>query len=393
MVEKAIQVLHPYEDATEVAPMASEFAHAADVSGDIGQLSIGRLMWRRFLRNRLAVGGAIMLIIMYIIVIFADFFAPYDYLLSNEDFVTRSPQMLHFFDAEGKFHLHPFVYGTKTILDTENLIWLHEDDPEQIFPVHFFVQGRPYKIFGLIATDIHFFGVDEPGTIFLLGTDRNGRDMVSRIIQGGRISMTIGLVGVSLTIIFGSVLGTASGYFGGVVDTVMQRVIELLMSFPSIALWAAFAAALPADMTTITRFFFISIILSLIGWTSLARQVRAKVLAYREMEFASAAKAAGASHMRIILVHMLPNALSHIIVVATLAIPGMILAETALSFLGLGILPPAVSWGTLLQDAQTVAVVLKFPWLMLPGLFVIIAVLSFNFVGDGIRDAADPFAI
>jgi peptide/nickel transport system permease protein len=196
-----------------------------------------------------------------------------------------------------------------------------------------------------------------------------------------------------LTIIFGSVLGTVSGYFGGVVDTIIQRSTELLMSFPSIALWAAFAAALPPDMPNTTRFFFISIILSLIGWTSLARQVRAKVLAYREMDFASAAKAAGASHTRIILVHMLPNALSHIIVVATLAIPGMILAETALSFLGLGILPPAVSWGTLLQDAQPVSVVVKKPWLMLPGLFVILAVLSFNFVGDGFRDAADPFAI
>ncbi|MCB0105023.1 MAG: ABC transporter permease, partial [Caldilineaceae bacterium] len=224
-------------------------------------------------------------------------------------------------------------------------------------------------------------------------TDRSGRDMLSRIIYGGRISMTIGLVGVALTIIFGSVLGTVSGYFGGIVDTVMQRVIELLMSFPTIALWAAFAAALPPDMTATMRFFFISIILSLVGWTGLARQVRAKVLAYREMDFASAAKAAGASHMRIILLHMLPNALSHIIVIATLAIPGMILAETALSFLGLGILPPAVSWGTLLQDAQTVATVIKFPWLMLPGVFVILAVLSFNFVGDGIRDAADPFAI
>ncbi|MCB0064348.1 MAG: ABC transporter permease, partial [Caldilineaceae bacterium] len=264
---------------------------------------------------------------------------------------------------------------------------------EEIYPVKFFVHGRPYELFGLISTDRHFIGVDEPGTLFLLGTDRSGRDMVSRIIYGGQISMTIGLVGVALTIIFGSVLGTVSGYFGGIVDTIMQRVIELLMSFPTIALWAAFAAALPPDMTATMRFFYISVILSLIGWTGLARQVRAKVLAYREMDFASAAKAAGAGHMRIILLHMLPNALSHIIVIATLAIPGMILAETALSFLGLGILPPAVSWGTLLQDAQTVATVIKFPWLMLPGVFVILAVLSFNFVGDGIRDAADPFAI
>ncbi|MBX3014940.1 MAG: ABC transporter permease, partial [Caldilineaceae bacterium] len=366
---------------------------AANVTGDVGQLSIGRLMWRRFLRNRLAVAGAIVLIIIYVVIIFAEFFAPYDHLYSDENFVARPPQLPRFLDDEGNFHLRPFVYGTSTTLDTVNLDWLHEDDKSQRYPLEFFVKGKPYKLFGLIESDRHFYGVAEPGTAFLLGTDRNGRDMVSRIIYGGRVSMTVGLIGITLTILFGSVLGTVSGYFGGVVDTIIQRVTELLMSFPSIALWAAFAAALPADMTNTMRFFFISIILSLIGWTSLARQVRAKVLAYREMDFAAAAKAAGANHARIILIHMLPNALSHIIVVATLAIPGMILGETALSFLGLGILPPAVSWGTLLQDAQTVSVVVKKPWLMLPGLFVIMAVLSFNFVGDGIRDAADPFAI
>lgn len=391
MAEQAIPAPSTFEE--EDSPELVQYAEAAHVSGDIGQLSIGKLMWRRFLRNRLAVGGAIVLIFIYTVVIFADFFAPYEHVISNEDFVARPPQIPRFIDAEGNISLRPFVYGTNTVLDTENFIYVHEDNLEEKYPIKFFVRGREYKLFGLMPTDRHFVGVDEPGTLYLLGTDRSGRDMVSRIIYGGRISMTIGLVGVALTIIFGSVLGTMSGYFGGIVDTVMQRIIELLMSFPSIALWAAFAAALPAEMSNTTRFFFISIILSLIGWTGLARQVRAKVLAYREMDFASAAKAAGASHWRIILLHMLPNALSHIIVIATLAIPGMILAETALSFLGLGILPPAVSWGTLLQDAQTVATIIKFPWLMLPGAFVILAVLSFNFVGDGIRDAADPFAI
>ncbi|MEM7535032.1 MAG: ABC transporter permease [Chloroflexota bacterium] len=390
MAQQAIRATGLLE---EDSPEAAEYAEAAHVSGDIGQLSIGRLMWRRFLRNRLAVGGAIVLIFIYTLVLFADFFAPYEHVISNEDFVTRPPQLLRFVDSEGNFSLRPFVYGTTTVLDTENFIYVHEDNLEEKYPIQFFVEGREYEFFGLFTTNRHFIGVDEPGTLYLLGTDRSGRDMVSRIIYGGRISMTIGLVGVALTIIFGSVLGTVSGYFGGVVDMVMQRVIEVLMSFPSIALWAAFSAALPPEMPMTTRFFFISIILSLIGWTGLARQVRAKVLAYREMDFASAAKAAGASHTRIILLHMLPNAFSHIIVIATLAIPGMILAETALSFLGLGILPPAVSWGTLLQDAQTVATIVKFPWLMLPGVFVILAVLSFNFVGDGIRDAADPFAI
>lgn len=385
-------VLTPIIDE-EDPTLAAGFAKAANVSGDIGQLSVGKLMWRRFLRNRLAVGGGVVLIFLYTMILFAEFVIPYDHFVSNSDFVTRPPQLPRFIDSEGNFHLRPFVYGTETVLDTVNLIYLHKDDPTQIYPIHFFVKGKPYKLFGLIPGDVHLYGVDEPGTVFFLGTDRNGRDMFSRIVIGGRVSMTVGLVGVILTLIFGSVLGTASGYFGGMFDMVLQRAIEILTSFPTIALWAAFAAALPADMTTITRFFFISIILSLLAWTSLARQVRAKVLAYREMDFASAAKAAGASHWRIILVHMLPNALSHIIVIATLAIPGMILAETALSFLGLGIVPPAVSWGALLQDAQTVAVVLKFPWLMLPGFFIIVTVLSFNFIGDGIRDAADPFAI
>ena len=362
-------------------------------AGEIGQLSLWHLIWRRFLRNRLAVAATFVLLLLYLMVAFAEFITPYDHLLSNEDYVARAPQRPRFRDESGRFHLRPFVYGTTTELDTYNLDWVHKDDTSQMYPLKLFVQGDPYKLLGLFPSDRHLYGVDEPGTVFLLGTDRLGRDLFSRIVFGGRISLTVGLIGVSLTILFGSVMGTISGYFGGPVDTVIQRFIELLMSFPTIALWAALAAAMPADITIITRFFLISIILSLIGWTSLARQVRAKVLAFREMEFASAATAAGASHIRIIMVHMLPNALSHIIVIATLAIPGMILAETALSFLGLGILPPAVSWGTLLQDAQTVGVVIKKPWLMMPGAFVIVSVLSFNFLGDGIRDAVDPFAL
>jgi peptide/nickel transport system permease protein len=385
-------------DQSLTLPSAVSEPQAADVevnlsAGEIGQLSLWYLIWRRFLRNRLAVAASFVLLLLYLMVALAEFITPYDHLLSNEDFVARAPQLPRFRDATGQFHLRPFVYGTTTELDTYNLDWVHKDDTSQMFPLKLFVKGDPYKLLGLFPSDRHLYGVDEPGTVFLLGTDRLGRDLFSRIVFGGRISLTVGLIGVSLTILFGSVMGTISGYFGGPVDTVIQRFIELLMSFPSIALWAALAAAMPADITIVTRFFLISIILSLIGWTSLARQVRAKVLAFREMEFSSAATAAGASHFRIIMVHMLPNALSHIIVIATLAIPGMILAETALSFLGLGILPPAVSWGTLLQDAQTVGVVIKKPWLMLPGAFVIVSVLSFNFLGDGIRDAVDPFAL
>lgn len=390
MAERTLPAPAPFPHAP-AAPEA--FAPAAPPASEIGQLSLWRLIWRRFLRNRLAVGGGCVLLCLYAVILFAEFVAPYDHLLSNEDFVARAPQLPRFIDADGAFHWRPFVYGTTTTLDTHNLDWVHADDTSRLYPLRLFVKGQPYKLWGLIPSDRHLYGVEAPGTAFLLGTDRLGRDMFSRIVFGGRISMTVGLLGVSLTILLGSLMGTVSGYFGGLVDTVIQRSIELLMSFPSIALWAALAAALPADVTIVGRFFLISVILSLIGWTSLARQVRAKVLAFREMEFAAAATAAGATHLRIILVHMLPNALSHIIVIATLAIPGMILAETALSFLGLGILPPAVSWGTLLQDAQTVGVVIKKPWLMLPGACVILTVLSFNFLGDGIRDAVDPFAL
>ena len=389
MAEQTLPAPAPFPHA----PAAPESFAPAPPASAIGQLSLWRLIGRRFLRNRLAVGGGCVLLCLYAVILFAEFVAPYDHLLSNEDFVARAPQRPRFIDADGAFHWRPFVYGTTTTLDTHNLDWVHEDDTSRIYPLQLFVKGQPYRLWGLIPSDRHLYGVEAPGTAFLLGTDRLGRDMFSRIVFGGRISMTVGLLGVSLTILLGSLMGTVSGYFGGIVDTVIQRSIELLMSFPSIALWAALAAALPADVTIVGRFFLISVILSLIGWTSLARQVRAKVLAFREMEFAAAATAAGATHLRIILVHMLPNALSHIIVIATLAIPGMILAETALSFLGLGILPPAVSWGTLLQDAQTVGVVIKKPWLMLPGACVILTVLSFNFLGDGIRDAVDPFAL
>lgn len=364
-----------------------------DAMAETGRLSLRQLMTKQFFRNRLAVFGTVLLILLYLMILCAEFLAPYEYLKINEDFVRLAPQWPRFFDLEGSFHLRPFVCGTETTLDTENLQWIHTPDCTQIYPIRFFVRGYAYKLFGLIPTDIHLFGVEEPGTFFLFGTDGLGRDLLSRIIQGGRVSLTVGLVGVALTIFLGATLGTASGYFGGTTDNIIQRVIELLMSFPTIPLWAAFAAALPLDWSSLKRFFAISVILSLVGWTGLARQVRAKVLSYREMDYTMAAKAAGGSDRRIIFVHMLPNAASHIIVVATLAIPGMILAETALSFLGLGIQPPMVSWGTLLQDAQQVNVILQYPWLMIPGLFVIVAVLAFNFVGDGLRDAVDPYAV
>jgi peptide/nickel transport system permease protein len=360
---------------------------------EIGRLSPWQLAWRQFIRNYLAIGGSVVLLILYFIVLFAGFLSPYDYTQDGEDYVYRPPQLPRFIDQEGKFHLRPFVYGMEVTLDQQTFNWVHTPNYDEMYPIKFFVHGSQYKLLGLFPTDIHLFGVEEPGTFFLLGADRLGRDLLSRILHGGRVSLTVGLIGVILTLVFGSVLGTTSGYFGGVADTIIQRISELLMSFPGIPLWAAFAAALPADWSSVKRYLAISIILSLKNWTGLARQVRAKVLSYREMAYTESAMAIGATNARIILVHMLPNAMSHIIVTATLSIPGMILAETALSFLGLGIQPPMTSWGVLLKEAQRVSVVIQHPWLMAPGFFVIVTVLSFNFLGDGLRDAVDPFAV
>jgi peptide/nickel transport system permease protein len=384
MSEQALQEISP----------AAVVAQQEEAMSEVKRLSLGQLIWRRFLRNRLAIGGSIVLIILYIsAVILTEFLAPYDYAEKSEDYIFRQPQLPRFVDQEGHLHLRPFVYGMEMTLDKETFTYIHEPNYDKVYPIRFFVHGHPYKLWSLIPMDLHLFGVEEPGKIFLFGTDAMGRDLFSRVLYGGRVSLTLGFVGVLLTLILGSSLGTASGYFGGAVDNIMQRIIEFLMSFPTIPLWAAFAAALPADWSSIKRYFAISVILSLIGWTGLARQVRAKVLSYREMDYTVAARAVGARDWRIVFVHMLPNALSHIIVVATLRIPGMILAETSLSFLGLGILPPLTSWGALLRDAQYVSVILQHPWLMIPGFFVIVAVLCFNFVGDGLRDAADPFAI
>ncbi|NLK08913.1 MAG: ABC transporter permease [Firmicutes bacterium] len=363
------------------------------VDQERGSLTQGQLIWRRFLKNRLAVAGGIVILLFYVImVVFPGFFGTYNYNTQREDAIYAPPQLPQWRDEEGKFHLRPFVYGLETELDFASFEWVHIVDKSKKYPVYFITRGEEYRLFGLFRTNIHLFGVEPPGTFFLFGTDDLGRDLFSRVLQGGQISLTVGLVGVILTIILGSVLGTISGYYGGVMDNIIQRIVELMMSFPDIPLWAALAAALPPEWSPAKTFFAISVILSLRNWTGLARQVRAKVLAYREEDYAVAAQAMGASDRRIILIHMLPNAASHIIVIATLSIPGMILAETSLSFLGLGIQPPIVSWGVLLQQAQQVSVVLERPWLLLPGFFVVLAVLSFNFLGDGIRDAADPYS-
>ena len=352
---------------------------------DVGQISQWRLMVRRFMQSKLSVAGGIILIIMYLLAIFADFLSPYHYDLIDTNNQWTAPTKVEF--ANGGLA----VCGLTQTLDQATFTWVYTTDCSTTYPVKFFTHGYEYTLFGIIPSDVHLFGVDPPAKLYIWGADRQGRDLFARTLIGSRVSLTVGLVGVAIALLLGSFLGTISGYFGGTVDNLMQRTIELIQTFPTLPLWLALAAALPRDLPVVQRFFFISIVLSLVSWTGLARQVRGKVLGYRSADYTSAALAAGGSHTRIITTHMVPNAISHIIVVAALAVPGTILGETSLSFLGVGMLPPAVSWGVLLRDAQQVQVVTTYPWLMIPGLAVVVAVLCFNFLADGMRDAADPY--
>ncbi len=355
-------------------------------------LSVSQLMWLRFRRNRLAMAGVVILVIMYLLAIFADFVAPYTVDRTHQKYVAAGPHGLHLRDAQGRFQWPPFVYGLQSKTDPETFRKVYTPIPEEVYPVRFFGHGEPYKLLGLFPTDRHLFVVDEPGKIFLLGTDSTGRDLFSRILYGARISLTVGLVGVLLSLVIGALIGVTSGYFGGVWDNIIQRIIEVISSIPQIPLWLALAAAVPPNWSPIRVYFGIAVVLSFVTWGGLARQVRGIVLGLRDSDFVAAARYSNCSTFRIIARHLLPNTFSHVLVIATLSIPGMILGETALSFLGLGIRPPMTSWGVLLNEAQHVRVLLQEPWLLIPAIFVLATVVSFNFVGDGLRDAADPFA-
>jgi peptide/nickel transport system permease protein len=330
--------------------------------------------------------------LLYLVALFCEFVSPHEAHRYDARLALAPPQRIHFRDEEG-FRLIPFVYGVKASRDPISYAKVFEVDKTQKHPLHLFVRGDPYKLWGAFRMDAHLFGLRDADTmLLLLGADDMGRDVLSRIFYGARISLSIGLVGVLMSMILGILLGGISGYYGGIADVAIQRIIEFLRSLPGIPLWLTLAAALPADWPPIRVYFGITVILSLLGWTGLARVVRGRFLALREEDFVLAAKLAGASELRIILAHMVPSFASHLIASLTLSIPAMILSETSLSFLGLGLQAPIISWGVLLQTAQNLRSVATAPWLLLPGLAVVVAVLAFNFVGDGLRDAADPYS-
>jgi len=350
-----------------------------------------QLMWWKFLRHKMAIAGAIVILLFYFIALFWEFLAPYDPHRYDVKFAYAQPQMFRFFSDEG-FHLRPYVYALKGGRDPETLRMVFELDKTQRLPIRFFVRGDPYKLWRVFKSDLHLFGLESNDqVVFVLGADKLGRDSLSRLLAGTRISTTIGLVGVLLSFVLGILIGGVSGFYGGTVDTIIQRTIEFIRSMPTIPLWMALSAAVPKDWTPIRVYFAITVILSLIGWTGLARVVRGRFLSLREEDFVMAARLVGSNEMRIILRHMVPSFTSYIIASITLSVPSMILSETSLSFLGLGMRPPAISWGVLLQEAQNLASVALAPWLLIPGLAVVLAVLAFNFLGDGVRDAADPY--
>ncbi|GGB63023.1 peptide ABC transporter permease [Roseibium aquae] len=353
------------------------------------QASQWQIMWWKFKRHKLAVWSGVVLILFYLCVPFAEVIAPYTANTRDSNHLYAPPQPLHLFH-EGRF-VGPFVYGMKSELDMTNLKWVFSEDRTDVQPVRFFCSGDPYKFWGLLDADFHLFCPAEGGTLFLLGTDRLGRDMLSGLIYGARISLTVGLVGVAISIVLGLFFGGIAGYFGGIADNVIQRIIEIMRSLPELPLWMALSAALPVTWNPVWIYFGLTIILGLLDWPGLARAVRSKLLSLREEEYAQAAVLMGAKPKRVITRHLLPGFSSHVIASASLSIPSMILGETALSFLNLGLRRPAVSWGVLLNEAQNISVVTVYPWLMAPVIPIIIVVLAFNFLGDGLRDAADPY--
>ena len=371
------------------------YMEAREDDANIAVASFWQLIWWRYRRHRVAVFSTFVVIIFYLIAAFSEFVAPYDPEAKFVKYKLHPPTPIHIVDAEGNLRM-PFIYQTIRERNPETFRNTYHEDTTIRHPIRLFPKGEEYELWGEVAVTTKLFGLDVPHEeqgFFLLGTDRLGRDMFSRVSYGARLSLSIGLIGVAISLVLGILLGGLSGYYGGTVDNIIQRIIEFLRSIPSIPLWMGLSAALPPEWPILYVYFSITVILSLISWTGMARVVRGKFLQLREEEFVMAARFSGSSELRIILRHMLPSFLSHIIASMTLAIPSMILAETALSFLGLGLREPAISWGVLLQEARNISAVAIAPWTMVaPTLMVVIAVTAFNFMGDGMRDAADPYA-
>ncbi|SFU22246.1 ABC transporter permease [Mesorhizobium sp. YR577] len=380
----------PLQHYVSTAPFDPQSVEAmTPEQAKVFQASQLRLMWWKFRKHRLAVVSGVFLLALYLVIMFCEFLAPYNLHTRNMDYIYAPPQRVHLFH-NGQF-VGPFVYGRQMTLDMDTLKRNYTDNQDEVQPIRFFCRGDSYRFWGLIEGDSHLVCPAENGQLFLAGTDRLGRDVLSRIIYGARISLTIGLVGISFSFVLGIVIGGLAGYHGGIFDLIVQRIIEVLQSIPSIPLWLSLAAIMPITWSPILIYFGITVILGLLDWTGLARAVRSKLLALREEDYVLAAQLMGAKSSRIIGRHLIPGFMSHLIATATISIPGMILGETALSFLGLGLRAPITSWGILLTEARSVSVIAFYPWLLLPMVPVILVILAFNFLGDGLRDAADPY--
>ena len=355
--------------------------------------SYSQLVWQRFSRSKAAIAGGLMVIMLIVLALFPEFFSPYNlYATALGDSYTP-PTQIRFFDLDGNFSFRPFVYKQDLVIDPVTYQARPEIDPDNRYDVQFFVRSWEYKLFGLIDTDLHLFGLDtEDARLHLLGTDRFGRDLWGRICLAGRVSLSLSILAAVIAIVVGSSVGVISGYYGGAIDNVMQRFVEVIMSFPELPLWMALVAVIPKTWTGEQKFMAMALIFPFLRWAVLAREVRGKVLSLRETDFILAAKEQGASDLRIIFKHLYPNVLSHVIVVLTLLIPSIILAEAFLSFLGIGINEPLTSWGFLMKSAQSLETLGQNTWILTPVIFIVVAVLGLNFLGDGLRDAADPYS-